>query len=381
MSTNLDIVRREIDEIDNELTRLFEKRMGLVMEVAEYKRDNNLPVLNSLREREIVSRVTKNQNDEMAEYTKVLFNTLFDLSRSYQSQRLCDSPLTKTRIKEALCNTAELFPKSAVVACQGIEGSNSQTACEKLFKRPNIMYFNTFEAIFQAVDKGLCKYGMLPIENSLHGSVTAVYDLMNRYNFHIARSVKLKIDHCLLVKQGTKLSDITEIYSHEQALGQCSIYLKGLEGVKIIPCENTAAAAKLIADSNRKDVAAICSKQCAELYGLAVLTDEIQNSDNNYTRFICISKDMEIYSGANKISLMFAIPHRPGSLYAIISKFSALGVNLAKLESRPISGKDFEFMFYIDVDGSVHDESIMNLICQLENGPELFTFLGSYSEA
>ena len=150
--------------------------------------------------------------------------------------------------------------------------------------------------------------------------------------------------------------------------------------IAIEPCENTATAAKMIKESEQNDMAAISSIQCAELYNLDILREDIQNSDNNYTRFICISKRLEIYPGARRISLMMTLPHRPGSLYHMISKFAALGINLTKLESRPMPDKDFEFMFYFDLDVSVYDEAVFNLFSQLEGGNEKFMFLGCYNE-
>lgn len=242
------------------------------------------------------------------------------------------------------------------------------------------MYFNSFEGVFNAVEKGLCSYGILPIENSSYGSVGTVYDLMQNYNFNIVKSIRLRISHNLVAKPGTRLSDIKEIFSHEQAIGQCGDFLKTLKDVKITVCENTAIAAKLVAESGRPDVAAIASKECLELYGLDLIKKNIQTSDNNYTRFICISKDLEIYPGSNKISLILSLPHVPCSLYHMISKFAALGINLTKLESRPIPGSDFEFMFYFDLDGSVYSDELINLLSELENQPEVFDFLGCYTE-
>lgn len=373
-------IRKKIDIIDDEILKLFTERMETVKDVAEYKKANNLPTLNSQRERDIIARVTDGMDDEMASYTKSLYSTMFEVSRSYQNHANFDSEGAKEKIRSACLPADTLFPKSAVVACQGVEGSNSQIACDKLFDRPKIMYLSSFDSVFTAVDKGLCKYGILPIENSLHGSVVAVYDLMKKYSFHIVRSVRVKIDHMLLANPGTKLSDIKEIYSHEQALAQCSEYLKELKNVKIIPCENTAVAAKMVLESGRCDVAAISSKNCAELYNLCILNDNIQNSANNYTRFICITKELEIYPGANKISVMLNLPHRPGSLYEMISKFSVLGVNLTKLESRPIPGRDFEFTFYVDFDASVYSKEILSLVASLEESPDFFSFLGNYSE-
>jgi chorismate mutase/prephenate dehydratase len=242
------------------------------------------------------------------------------------------------------------------------------------------MYMNSFQGVFQAVDKNLCRYGILPIENSVHGSVTQVYDLMEKYNFHIVRAIKLQVNHMLLAKNEADISKIKEIFSQEQALGQCSEFLSKLPGVKITVCANTAVAAKLVTDSPRTDIAAISSKSCAELYGLVPICDKIQNSDNNYTRFICISKQLEIYPGADKTSLMFTLPHRPGSLYNIIARFAALGLNLTKLESRPIPGRDFEFMFYFDMDASIYSKEVISLLSELDSSPEKFVFLGSYLE-
>lgn len=372
--------REKIDKIDEALVALFKERMEVALEIAKCKKERNLPILNMGREREIISKVTEQSGEELAMYAKILYSVLFDVSRSYQSIYLTDTTGLSRRIANALEVTSKEFPKKAVVACQGVEGAYSQQACDKLFAFPSIMYFTRFEGVFQAVETGMCKYGILPIDNSLYGTVNEVYDLMKKYSFFITRSIKLKLSHCLLTKKGTKLEDIREIFSHEQAIGQCSEFLKTLKNVKVTVCANTAEAAKMISDCERKDVAAISSSNCAKLYGLSILCDNIQNSDNNYTRFICISKDLEIYPGANKISLMMTVPHQPGSLYTTISKFSALGLNLTKLESRPILGSDFEFMFYLDMDASIYSKEVIKLLGEFENSADTFVFLGSYYE-
>ena len=373
-------IRDSIDAIDTQICDLFKKRMNLALEVAKVKEKNNAPVLNKAREKEVLLKISDEIGDPLDSYGRILFNTLFDLSRSYQNNYLGRVSDIAERIETALNDTPKLFPDKAVVACQGVPGAYSQAACEKLFALPNTMFFNTFEGVFTAVDQGLCQYGILPIENSSYGSVGTVYDLMKNYKFHIVKSIRLRINHCLMANPGTKLSDINEIYSHEQAIGQCGSFLKTLSDVKIIPCENTAQAAKMVSESGRNDVAAISSRECLDLYGLEVLDNNIQVTDNNYTRFICISKKMEIYPGSNKVSLMLSVPHQPNALYHMIAKFSSLGVNLTKLESRPIPGSDFEFMFYFDMDASVWSPEFVNLLGQLENQPEQFVFLGCYSE-
>jgi len=377
---DLQEIRTQIDGIDDELVRLFERRMALAGDVAAYKREQGLPVSDRTREREIVSRVTQGMDEQNAAYTKVLFSTLFDLSRSAQDRALQGPSALTDAIRAAAENTPREFPSGATVAVQGREGAYSSFACDRLFQRPSIMYFSTFESVFQAVEKGFCRYGILPIENSLYGSVTEVYDLMSKYNFHIARSVRIKIDHALLAKKGTELSDIREIVSHEQALGQCADFIKSLGDVRVTVCSNTAEAARAAAESGRNDIAALASPDCASLYGLSVLKTSVQNSDNNHTRFICISKDIEVYPGANRISLMLTLPHRPGSLYRMMARFAALGLNLTKLESRPIEGLDFEFMFYFDIEADVCAAPVLGLLGDLDRAPETFNFLGAYSE-
>lgn len=378
---DISALRTQIDDIDQRLAADFDQRMKVALDIAKYKQDNHLPVFDPAREREVLNRQVSRVDGDMAMYMKLLYNTIFDISRSYQRQYLAEGTDLPNRIQRAIAATPKRFPQKAVVACQGVEGAYSQQACEKLFALPDIMYFKRFEGVFQAIESGLCQYGVLPIENSSNGSVTEVYDLMRRYRFSIVRCARVKVDHRLLAKPGVKLSDIREVVSHEQGLGQCGGFLKGLKDVKLTVCENTAAAAKLVAESGRGDIAAISAPVCAPLYGLTVLKSDISDSDSNFTRFICISRDLEIYPGACKMSLMLNVQHKPGALYNMIARFAALGLNLTKLESRPIPGTDFEFMFYFDLDASAYDEAALRLLAELDEGPETFTFLGSYAEA
>ena len=372
--------RNKIDELDDELLRLFFERMSVTDEIAQYKKANNLTVADRNREREILSRISGKAEPEFAHYARMMFSNLFDISRSYQKRRIfTGTPLTQ-RIGNAINTAPNIFPDSGIVACQGVEGAYSQLACDKLFPFADIIYFKTFDGVFNAVEQGMCEYGMLPIDNSSYGSVTEVYDLMKSYHFHIARSIKVKVDHTLLAHPECRLSDIREIYSHEQAIGQCSEFLRQHSGITVHVCENTAVAAQLVSEMNRPDVAAISSRRCAKLYGLGIIAENFQNSEQNYTRFICISKDLRIYPGASRISLIIATPHEPGSLYAIISRFAVLGINLTKLESRPIPGRDFEFMFYFDFDASLENESVVSLLSELSVESDLFVFLGNYSE-
>ena len=372
-------LRNSIDRIDGELTKLFRERMEIAAEIAKYKKENNMAVFNKEREREVLNSVTEGMPPELQGYTKTLYETVFNVSRSYQKRIINSQSRLSKMIEEVTSSTPCERPDRAVVACQGVEGAYAQFACDKMFTYPSIVYCRSFNDVFKAVDSGLCRYGVLPVENSTAGTVNKVYDLMKEHKFYIVHSLKLFIRHSILAPEGVKLSDIKEVFSHEQALNQCSEYLSAL-GVKVTPCENTAVAAKMVAASGRKDCASIGSKESAELYDLHVLETGIQNTDNNYTRFICISKKPEIYPGAKKTSFMMTIPHEPGSLYNILSRFAALGLNMTKLESRPIPGSNFEFMFYFDIDASVYSENLKALLSELENDSEQFSYLGSYTE-
>lgn len=380
MSENLEELRGQIDQIDQQMVALFKARMEASGRVAEYKKEKGLPVLDAGRERALLGKVAEQAGEELADYAQSMYRTILSASRSYQNSKLGRSSKVYGSIRQALESTPDLFPQRATVACQGIEGAYSQIACDSIFKSPTILYFNTFEHVFKAVESGMCQYGILPIENSTAGSVNAIYDLMTRHNFSIVRSARLKVSHNLLTKHGTRREDIREVFSHEQAINQCANYLAGLKNVKVTVVENTAMAARMVAQSERTDVAALSSRFCGEEYGLNLLETNVQDQDNNYTRFICISKNPEIYPGADRTSLMMTVPHKPGSLYNVLSKFYALGINLRKLESRPLPDREFEFMFYFDLECSVYAPEMERLFQDLEEESEQFRYLGSYNE-
>ncbi len=372
--------RKKLDEIDEDLLRLFSERMNIAAQIASWKQENSLPVLDARREKEKLQRIEEMSDPELSDYSFTLFSMLMELSRSRQNRILHrESPETKA-IEAALRDTPQLFPEKAVVACQGVEGAYSGIACEKLFARPSIFYFSSFDAVFTAVEKGLCRYGVIPVENSTAGTVNAVYDLMVKHDFRIVRSVRIKVDHNLLVRPGTKEEDIREIYSHGQAISQCAGFLQRFPNAKIIPCENTAVAAKMVAESAEAGVAALSSRSCAKLYGLEILMSSVQDSDNNYTRFICISKNLEIYPGADHTSLMMVIRDEPGTLHHVLARFYVLGINMHKLESRPIPGRNWEYRFYFDLDTSVYSPKFIQLMGELGDICEEYEYLGSYSE-
>ncbi len=373
-------LRSRIDGVDDEIVRLYGERMELTREIGRFKRENGIPVLDTERERELLNRVGEKAGEENENGVRALFGFLMAQSRTSQMLDGRKESDLGRKIRDALENTPKLFPPKAVVACQGVEGAYSQKACEKIFSAPSILYCRDFENVFDAIEKGLCKYGILPIENSLAGSVNSVYDRMISRKFYIVRSARVKIDHTLITLPGVRMEEIREIWSHEQAIQQCSGFLEQNPRWNVNVCRNTAAAAKMVAESGRRDLAAISSAACAGLYGLEILKTEIQNNSNNHTRFICIAREPEIYPGADHTSLMLVLPNRPGSLYQLLGQFNARGINLSKLESRPIPGRDFEFMFYFDMDASVYAPDFARLIEELDATLDQFSYLGSYSE-
>lgn len=372
-------VRKNIDGIDEKMLELFSKRMELTKMSAQCQTPESIALQSCKRDREILSRISK--NGQIDKYTHKFFTSIFEISRSYQDSLTRFSSRVREQVEAALANEAGEFPETGIIACQGVEGSYSQMASDYLFPRGNVLFFKTFEAVFDAVESGLCQFGVLPIENSSNGSVRATYELLQKKDVSIVRSTRLCIRHELLAKPGTKLSDITEIHSHEQAIGQCGKFLKSLPAeVKIIPCDNTALAAEMAAKSENPGVASISSHNCGRLYGLEPVCADVQDNGNNYTRFICIKKEPTIYPGADHISLILALEHRPGSLYETLAKFSALGINLIKLESCPIAGHDFEFMFFFELKANVRDLDTLSMLESLERSSESFHFLGNYSE-
>ena len=351
--------REAIGAIDKEIAALFEQRMNAVRLVSEYKIEHGLPIYDAAREDALIAKNTAMIGDEelRSYYVDFLRNTM-RVSRNFQAK----------------------LSEGMRVAFSGVEGAFASIAAGKIFDRCVRVPFHDFRSAYHAVVSGDCDCAVLPIENSTAGSVKKVYELMLHHNFHIVRSVRIKIDHNLLARRGAKLENIREIVSHEQAINQCSSFLRSLGDIKITIAPNTALAAKMVAESGRDDIAALSSRFCAELYGLETLSEAVQDMGNNHTRFICISKDAEIYPGADKLTLMLVTPNKPGALYNVLSCFNALGVNMTKLESCPIPERDFESMFYFDFTVSVYSNNLERLLCELEARGERYKLLGAYSE-
>lgn len=375
-------LRQEIDRIDAEIFRLFSERAKTSEGIAAYKREHGMRVFDPVRERAKVADAAERAPEDLRTYAQVLMELLMEASRSRQHALLGDRPSSGTlaRFDAARATTPELFPPSAHVMCQGVEGAYSQIAAERIFRHPTISYSPTFDGVLRSVGQGLADYGILPLENSTAGSVNKVFDLMMEYSFYVVRTTRVKVNHNLLAKRGVTLADVRDIYSHEQAINQCAEFLSGLPDVRVHVCENTAMAAQSVAESQRDDVAALSSLPCAGLYGLDVLSHNVQDRDDNYTRFACISRRLEVYPGADRTSLMIVLSHEPGSLYKLLAKFYALDINILKLESRPILDRDFEFMFYFDIECPVASPEFRSLLSTIGSLCQEFRYLGSYSE-
>lgn len=370
-------LRNEIDKLDDELIPLLLKRMDISRQVAEYKVKNGIPVLNEKRELEILDDVAS-KCGEQGEAMKTVFSAIMDASRALQHKIIGGGDTLRTLINSAKSGK-NLTANGEPIACQGVQGAYSGKTAEALFPDSPIIFHKQFEDVFEAVNQNKARYGIIPVENSTAGSVHESYDLIMKYKFFIVGAYDLRVDHCLCAKPGVEFENIDDVYSHPQALSQCNIFLKNFDFTGI-NFSNTAAAAKFVSESDKNNIAAICSESAAKKYGLRIIRKGIQNVTNNTTRFIVISKELVIDDDAEKISLIFSAPHRTGSLYRVLGRFSMTGLNLTKLESRPVANGKFDYYFYVDILGSVRDAQTLDLLCALSDELPEFSFLGNYYE-
>lgn len=368
---DLNELRAQINQTDEEIERLFIKRMGLCLDVAEFKLKNNMEVFQSGREKEIIKRVRGKAPEGLENSAEVLFTTLMDISKSKQYQRFF---VNSNEIESEQLDLS----KHAAVAVPGTAGSYSEQAAKKFLPDSDITFYADFEDIFTSLLSGKADFGILPLQNSTAGSVSRTYELMKRYDFKICASTKIRINHCLAARKGIRKEDISIVYSHEQALSQCSDYLRG-NGFKCHEHFNTALAAEQVAMSH-EPIAAVCSEKCALDKGLEIIERGIANANDNYTRFILISSKTLCPEGADIISVSLKLPHISSALYRLLTKFSVAGLNLLMIESKPIEGSDFDVVFYLDFEGSILSPDVVRLMAELESELTYFRFLGNYSE-
>ena len=379
---NIEDIRASIDSLDDRIVALLAERLELSDAIADAKRVSGGPVGDPAREREILTRLSNEVGQKFGRDIRTVYSALFGVSKARQRQQLMGGSPLDREINDAISRGSPNLGLAMVASC-GTEGSYAQQAASRMFEVPTILYFNSFDKVFEAVESGICPYGVLPVENSSAGSVAAVYDLMQKHRFHIVRALKLRIRHVLLGNPGASVGGLKEISSHPHALSQCGGFLGSHPSIKSVPAINTAVAARELAASGRIDRAVIASRECAELYGLRILAEDVSDASDNYTRFICIARELSVSERANKLGVMLSLPHRPGSLCEVISKFAAIGVNLTKLESRPVASSPFEFRFVFEFEASARSLDVRALLSELSTDPEIdhFAFLGAYEES
>lgn len=374
---SLEELRAQLDEIDNEMVSLYERRMDICKEVGEYKVTTGKKVFDKVREREKLSAVSAKVSDEFYKKgIRELYEQLMSMSRKLQYQLL-----TKKGALGRLpfIGVDKLDVSDARIVFQGTEGAYSQAAMERYFGREiNSAHVQTFRDAMEAIEEGSADFAVLPIENSSAGAVSEVYDLLVEFENYIVGEVILPIHHTLAGLPGTDLNEIERVYSHPQALMQCAKFLDEYRDWQQISVANTAVAAKKVLEDNVKTKAAICSAYAAEYYGLEILVDEINYNESNSTRFIVVTNQKIFLKEANKISICFELSHESGSLYHLLSHFIYNDLNMTKIESRPVEGRNWEYRFFVDFDGNMADGAVKNAIRGLREEAVNLKILGNY---
>ena len=370
-------LREEIDGIDNQIVELYEKRMQISEQVAQYKIENHRPVFDKERE---LSKLEKLSAMAHSPFTKHGVTELFEqsmaMSRKKQYQLLTANGLAE---KPDFTPVESLDFENARIVFQGVEGAYSQQAMKEYFGEKCDGYnVDTWRDAMEAIKNGEADYAVLPIENSSAGIVSENYDLLVEYDNYIVGEQIIRIDHALLGHPDATLSDIEVVYSHPQALMQCSAYLEEHREWEKISLKNTALSAKKVSDDGKKNQAAIASKVTAEIYGLQVLQDAIQDNKSNSTRFIIVTGKPVYSKEARKISICFEIPHESGSLYHMLSHFIYNGINMTNIQSRPIQGRNWEYRFFIDFEGTFEDTAVQNALRGLSEETTSLKILGTY---
>ena len=374
----LQTLRQSIDEIDRQLVELFCRRMDVTRRVGEYKRERGISVLDQARERQVLQNKGELAGDELRPAAITLYQTILALSRRQQrdlANRGADNPGVK-RWREARDSAREPVDSPRVVY-QGVPGAYSEQACLNFFgEGVNTAGLEQFEDCFLALREGRADYAVLPIENSSTGAIRQIYDLLTQYECYMVGETTVRVEHCLLAPKGASLDTITHVYSHEQGLFQCERYLNAHPNWKQVPQADTAGSAQMVARSGDATKAAICSARAAELYGLEILARAINHNTQNTTRFVVVSPRLELRPGADKISTLFVLPHEAGSLHEVLTVFNVHGLNLVKLESRPLPERSWEYMFFLEFTGAPDDPAVGDALHELAQTTGEFRVLG-----
>ncbi len=378
--SDIDNYRNRIDEIDKEITKLFEERMDTVINIANYKKTNNLPIFNRDREDEVIEKnVGYLKNNDYDEETRKFFISLMEVSRELQSRKMLEAEEVIEK-KLSLQRTKDI--KQGEIGFYGVPGSFTEEAMIKYFgsvEKPNA--YDEFEDIFLAVKNDEIKYGILPIENSSTGAISQVYDLIYKYGFYIVGEECIKINQNLIGIKGTTLDTIKEVYSHPQPIEQSTEFLKKHNDWKLIPFHSTAVSAKLISDLKDISKVAIASNRAASIYGLDIIESNINNQSDNSTRFIIISKNIETDQSCNKVSVVFSLEHKAGTLYKLLRHFAENNINMMKIESRPMEKGAWKYFLYIDFEGNIESEKVTKALKLIEQSSAYFKLIGGYEKS
>ncbi|MGG7178050.1 prephenate dehydratase [Clostridium paraputrificum] len=373
----LEDYRKEIDEIDKELTQLFEKRMDVVLKVAKYKKDNSVGVLQKGREDEVLKKALDNlQNKDYSDELIKFLNATMEISRGLQKRMIdLDNKLADIKV------TREAINKNSRVGFPGVAGAFTEEALLKFFgEECNRTAYEEFEDVFQALQIGAIDYGIIPIENSSTGAISDTYDLLRKYGFYIVGEECIRIEQHLVGIKGSIIEEIDEIYSHPQGIEQSSDFLKQYHHWKLIPFHNTAISAKLIEDLGDTTKAAIASKRAADIYGLDIIKECINNQKDNYTRFIIIAPELKAEKEADKVSVVFSLENEAGTLFRLLRHFAENNINMIKIESRPMKDSFWKYFLYVDFEGDIESNGVRNALELIEKNSAYFKLLGSYKK-
>lgn len=378
--TELEGYRRQIDAIDAQLVELFLRRMEVTGAVGRYKQERGLPVLDAERERRVIAGKTEQIGDTARRAdVAALYETIMGRSRRQQRQLVREAAAPGVTACAAAMACARQPVEHPRVAYQGEPGCYSEEAAAGLFgPEVDSMGLPWFEEVFLALRDGRADYAVLPIENSSTGSIRQVYDLLAQYEYYIVGEWQVKVEHCLTALPGVKLEELCTVYSHEQGLMQCEAFLDAHRDWKRVPALDTAGSAKQVAETGDRTAAAICSRRAARRYGLEILAEGINYNRENYTRFVLVSPVMELRAGRDTISALFRLPHQSGSLHEILTVFSVQGLNLEKLESRPIPGRGWEYLFFLEFSGDLAAPDMDGVLQELGQLSSQFRVLGNF---
>ena len=379
--TELEQYRQEIDRIDGELVQLFLERMAVTGKVGEYKQRAGIPVLDAGREKQVIAAKTALTDDPARKAdVAALYEEIMAISRRQQRKLVREGAEEPGYAAYAAALAARREPAAAPrVVYQGEPGCYSEEAAVGFFG-PEVSSRGLawFPDVFAALERGEADYAVLPVENSSTGSIRQVYDLLAQYNYYVVGECQVKVEHCLMALPGVALEDIQTVYSHEQGLMQCERYLDAHWGWRRVPTLDTAGSAKQVAESGDRTAAAICSRRAAQIYGLHILAEGVNYNAMNHTRFVVVSPVLELRPGRNKISAVFRLPHQSGSLHEILTVFAVQGLNLLKIESRPIPGRGWEYLFFLDFTGDLAAPEMDGVLHELGQLAAEFRILGNF---